>query len=337
MLTVHSWKDIYAYVSYGNIQGYVPSSYIRPASNDYFTRRLKVVKLDDIYTHEQMLADIAALQTLYPNTVQTDIIGYSELGRSIPVIRLGNLDAKYHVLLQGAIHGREHFTACLLMAMVDNALLNGIASDVCYHIIPMVNPDGVTISQTGVLNSTQTQIYWNDVAAGNTTASMTEYAQQWKANGLGVDLNGTFPANWKPNSNHDQPSSEGYRGTEPFDAAESRALRDYTLRYSFSTTFSFHSVGSVLYYKYGNRQDVNQLSYSLALAVEDVTGYIPTGFDGTTGAGYKDWAIDSLGIPSLTVEIGSYDSPLAEQEIYSTFAKFEGFMAAVDAWMRKNV
>ena len=246
------------------------------------------------------------------------------------------LDAKYHVLLQGAIHGREHYTACLLMAMADNALMNGIPSDVCYHIIPMVNPDGVVISQTGVLNSTQEAIYWNDVASGHTTATMAEYAKLWKANGLGVDLNGSFPANWKPNSSHTQPSSEGYRGTEPFDAAESRALRDYTLQYSFDTTFSFHASGSVLYYQYGDRKDVNQLSYSLALAVEAVTGYLTTWYDGTTGAGYKDWAIDSLGIPSLTVEIGSYEAPLMEQEIYSTFAKFEGFLSAVDAWLREN-
>ena len=336
-LTVHSWNEIYAYVTYDGKQGYVPSSYIRPANDNFFTKRLDVVTIEAVYSYEQMLVDIATLQVLYPDTLRTGSIGYSELGRSIPVLQLGSPDAKYHVLLQGAMHAREHFTACLLMALADNALKNGIAPDVCYHIIPMVNPDGVVISQTGVLNSNQTSIYWNDVVSGNTNYVISKYAEQWKANGLGVDLNANFPAGWEPSQKRPIPSSEGFRGTQPFSAAETQALRDYTLQYPFSTTFSFHSVGSVIYYQYGNRQDVIRLSYSLALAAQAVTGYIPTWYDGGSGLGYKDWAINSLGIPSLTIEIGSYDSPLADREIYSTFARFEGFLTAIAEWMRKNV
>ena len=70
-------------------------------------------------------------------------------------MRLKHINAQHHVLLQGAIHGREHLTAWLLMALADYWLDHGILGygDVCYHIIPMINPDGVTLSQTQSLSS----------------------------------------------------------------------------------------------------------------------------------------------------------------------------------------
>ena len=335
-VTIKGWYGKYALVACGDKQGYVLSSYLKPAATDYLTKRLKVVTLTDTYSYEQMLQDLSALQVRYPSTVRVASIGNSELGRRIPVLQLGNANAKYHVLLQGAMHAREHFTACLLMAMTDRALSQGIPSDVCYHIIPMSNPDGVVISQTGVLDSTQNAIYQQDLTAGYTTYNPITYAQQWKANALGVDLNRNFASGWAASLERPNPSCQKYRGSEAFCAAESRALRDYTLQYNFAATLSFHSSGSVIYYQYGNRQPVNRLSYSLALAAEAVTGYTPLSSDGTSGAGYKDWAMDALGIPSLTLEIGCYDSPVLQQEIYNTFARFEDFLPAINTWLRQN-
>lgn len=335
-VTLQGWYGKYALVTCGNQQGYVLSSYLRPADGDYLTKRLRVVTLTDQYFYDQMLSEISALQVMYPNTMRVASIGKSEQGRNIPVLQIGNSDAKYHVLMQGAIHAREHFTACLLMAVADNALAKGIADDVCYHIIPMSNPDGVILSQTGTMDATQTAIYQRDLTAGYTVNGPINYAKQWKSNALGVDLNRNFSSGWAVSLERPNPSSEKYRGPEPFSAAESRALRDYTLQNNFAATFSFHSSGSVIYYQYGNRQPVNNLSYSLALAAAGITGYTPLSSDGTTGAGYKDWAMDALGIPSLTLEIGCYDSPVLEQEIYNTFARFEGFLPAVNAWLRQT-
>lgn len=309
VVLLEKWVGKYALVTYGDTQGYVLSNYIKPADEAYLSKRLQVVVPTATYTYDQMLADISALQQLYPSKVHTASIGTSELGRKIPVIQLGNPEAEYHVLMQGAMHGREHFTAWLLMALSDFALSRGHAESVCYHIIPMSNPDGVCISQSETLNNVQTQIYQNDLNAGYTTSGVAYYAQQWKANGLGVDLNRNFSSGWEVSLEHPAASSEKYRGEEPFSAAESRALRDYTLQYDFDATISVHSHGNVIYYQYGKKQPVNSQSYDLALAVQGVTGYEPISYDGTTGAGYKDWAMDALGIPSLTLEIGCYNTP----------------------------
>ena len=332
-----SWNGRYAKVSYEDQEGYVLSSYIKPEDQSYITNALSVVKLNHVYTYEQMKADISQLAQMYPGILSVSSIGASELNRDIPVLRIGNEDAKYHVLFQGAIHGREHMTAWLLMALTNYWLANDIQTygDMCYHIIPMVNPDGVTISQTGTLSAQQESIYQQDKEKGYTTLDKAAYAALWKANALGTDLNRNFPAGWESITARDTASSEKYRGSSVFSAAESQCLRDYTLRYAFDATISYHANGSLIYYEYGSDESVNKESQNLAEAVEDVTGYPLEESSSVDGAGYKDWAIDYLGIPSLTIEVGCEDTPLAQRELYSIFVRNRSVMPEVARWLQK--
>ena len=330
------WDYTSAKVSYNGMTGYVAPNYIMPADPDYFEKTLSTVAPTNMYTYDQMLEDIKRLEQKYSETIEISSIGVSELGRNLPVIRIGKFDAKYNVLLQGAIHGREHMTAWLLMAMTDYWLERDILSygDVCYHIIPMMNPDGVTISQTGKLNDAQNEIYKNDKKSGFTSASKANYAKDWKANGLGVDLNRNFDAGWAENDDRRAPSAQNYRGHAPFSAAEAAALRDYTLRYDFDVTISYHSSGDLIYYAYGNKKAVNNASKSLAKAVKGVSGYpLRDNSEGSSG-GYKDWAQAELEIPSITIEIGRSDSPLAMREIYSVFVRNCRVLPAIARWLQ---
>lgn len=336
---LNQWVGRYALVTYGSKNGYVLSSYIRPEDTDYFQTFLDVVPPTDCYTYEQMLADMSVLSANYPQLISCESIGTSELGRDIPVVRFGNPDAQYHVLLQGAIHGREHMTAWLLMAMLDywiDRVDRDFQSfgDVCFHIIPMSNPDGVVISQNRMLNSDQMTIYQRDAALGYTSADINKYASAWKSNGFGVDLNRNFSAGWESAGERTQPSSQQYRGIFPFSASETRALRDYTQKYNFAATVSYHAHGSVIYDQYGEKQPVNSRSKSLGKAVSDMTGYELIESSGVVGAGYKDWAIDVMGIPSLTIEIGCQDAPLAERECYSIFARNCDVLLGIAQWLK---
>ena len=337
-LLFHKWVGQYALVTYNGRQGYVTANYIQPLDKDYFAKRLSVVSPTAMYAYEQMVMDMGKLQAAYPDYVRISSIGKSELGRDIPVMILGDPNAPNHVLMQGAMHAREHFTAWLLMAIMDHSLNAKLLSDnVCYHIIPMSNPDGVVLSQTQVLNENQAQIYQQDLARGYVNIGKAEYAKQWKANALGIDLNRNFPSGWENSLERNGPSLSRYRGESPLCAAESKALAEYNQSRKFHATFSFHSHGSVLYYQYGENKFVNDLSYSLALAVQAQTGYIPVGgSDGTAGAGYKDWAMDALGIPSVTVEIGSTQTPLETRDIYNTFARFEDLLPAISTWLSRR-
>lgn len=338
-VVLNKWSGKYAKVTYKGTTGYVLSYFIMPAKKDYFTVCLQVVKPTDTYTYQQMQEDISALKALYPDKVTVKSIGKSELGKDIPVMLLGNPSAKQHVFIQAAIHGREHMTAWLAMTMADYALSQNqlAAGDVCYHIVPMSNPDGVEISQTGkLLTAEQKAIYKKDLAAGYTNSGTAYYAKNWKANALGVDLNRNFPSGWENSRDRLNPSYQAHCGSAPFIAAETKALRDYTLSNSFSATISLHSQGSVLYYNYGKKQPVNDLSRSLALAVQKEIGYTMVKDDGTTGAGYKDWVMDELGIPSLTIETGSIGCPLPKRENSNLFARFHNVLPAITAWLQEN-
>lgn len=334
IITLNEWHGKYALVTYNGQQGYVLANYIRPVENTYFETNLTVLKPTVYYSYKQMNADIATLQAMYPNQFQAEVMAISEMERDIPVIKLGNPKAERHVLIQGAIHGREHFVSWLLMAIIDYSLSQQLLDEtVCYHIIPMMNPDGVVISQSEQLGKIQLPIYESDLALGFTEENQNIYAQQWKANALGVDINRNFPSGWSNSTERPVVSSEKFRGTRPFTSCEAQALRDYTLANEFDATLSFHSHGSVIYYKYGNKQPVNSLSYDFALAMQRVTGYIPLEYDGTTGAGYKDWVMDTLGIPSLTLEVGCAEPPIADRDIYNCFARCKDILPAVSAWL----
>ena len=142
-------------------------------------------------------------------------------------------------------------------------------------------------------------------------------------------------AGWEEIDGRSRPSSHLYEGDAPFSAAETAALRDYTLRYDFDVTVSYHATGSLLYAEYGGRQDVNALSRSLGEAVSEVTGYPLTG-NGKSCAGYKDWAIDALGIPSLTIEVGCHSAPLAEEELASVFFRNLRVLPAIARWLQRS-
>lgn len=336
-VTVKGWNCKYAWVEYQGIKGYIMACYLKPDEGAYINSVLDTVPMTDKLTYDQMMDALVSFDLNHPELVDLEIIGYSSLGRQIPVIRIGDINAKHHVLLHGAIHGREYATTWVLMTMIDYWLDRDLMSfgDVCYHIIPMVNPDGVTISQTKTIPDSLLSVYQYDLENGYTTLSKSEYAKYWKANGLGIDLNRNFPAGWDKVADRSQPSSRNFKGTEPFDAVETQMLRDYTFRYEFDATVSYHAMGCVIYYDYGDNKTVNAQSKSLAQSVNKVTGYLMIASNGNSHAGYKDWAIDTMQIPSLTIEIGCEDTPLAAKEMYSLFIRNRDVLPAIAKWLKK--
>lgn len=333
------WYEKFAKVRFKGKVGYVLSNYIKPVDETFVIRQLDYLQITDAYTYEQMLEDANTMAQEYPELVTLEIAGQSELGRDIPVLRIGSEDAQYHVFFQAAIHGSEHLTAWLAMALADYWLDNGLLSygDICWHIMPMSNPDGVTVAQSLLVSDTQKTIYQSDLSQGYTADGWADYVWQWKANGLGVDLNRNFPAGWDLIRYREDPSAALYAGEEPFSAAEAKVLRDYTLRYDFGVTVSYHTMGSLIYYAYGNNTAVNRLSKDLAKAVRDTTGYVLAGSSSVDGAGYKDWAIDALGIPSLTVEVGAGYPVIADREMYAIFLRNYQIMPTIALWLQEGL
>lgn len=298
----------------------------------------QVVPVVEKYSYDQMVQDLNTLQGRYGAHLQVHAIGTSLDGRTLYEAVLGNPDAPKHILIHGGIHAREYMTPLLVMKQLEYGAefydtgtfrgepYSGILNSVAVHFVPMVNPDGIALSQFGLdairseeLRQQIQQAYQEDLAQGRTRESFDRYLTHWKTNGRGVDLNQNFPANWDLVTASPVPSYGTYKGTSPLSEPESRALADLVNSRTWSATVSYHSMGNVIYWDYPGNQ-VQQASGELATVVAGLTGYqtLPSSGHG----GFKDWTqIKENPVPGITVEVGSVSCPLPlsqYQEIWNS-------------------
>lgn len=300
-----------------------------PGRIDYFTETVTnpVVKVVEKYSYDQMVQDIQSLSSRYGNKMQTNIFGTTPDGRNLYEIILGNQNAGKHILIHAGIHAREYMTPLLVMKQLEYGLefyekgsyegqpLSNILDKVAIHYVPMVNPDGIGLSQFGIsfirsgeLRQTIQQCYENDLSLGRTQAAFEHYLLYWKANARGVDLNQNFPANWESVTSSSLPSYATYKGESALSEPESQALADLTNSRIWAATISYHSMGEVIYWDYSGNQQY-QASKDLVELVAASTGYRPAGSSGH--GGYKDWTqIKENPIPGLTIETGNVACPL---------------------------
>lgn len=181
------------------------------------------------------------------------------------------------LIVQSCIHAREYITTYLTLKLIDNYKRVGRYGTV--YFVPMLNPDGVKIA-----------LYQNPL---------------YKANANGVDLNVNFDARYGAGrQNVRVKGSENFIGEYAFCEPETRGIRDFTLLVKPDATISYHAKGEEIYYEFF--QDKNRLlrDYSLAQAVAKTTNYTIKSTPDSAG-GYKDWCIEKLGIPALTIEVGN--------------------------------
>lgn len=306
-----------------------------------------IVQPVEKYTHQQMAADIQSLKNRYGDRLQVNTIGWSRDGKAIYEIIVGNIDAPKHVLLQGAIHGREYMTPLLMMNQVEMALANydtgcydnmalaDMFQQTALHFVPMTNPDGVAVSQFG-LDGIQSEAlrqeilasYASDVAVGKTTAPLEHYLPYWKSNGAGVDLNNNFPAYWEELTlPTDAGSFANCKGISPLSEPETQALASLSTQRSWAAAISYHSMGNIIYWDTEGNQTA-QASLALARSVSQVTGY---SIDNSKGkGGYKDWMqLNGQMVPSITIEVGSVSCPMPLSEYPSVWNQNKSVWARV--------
>ncbi|MPM83191.1 Gamma-D-glutamyl-L-diamino acid endopeptidase 1 [bioreactor metagenome] len=255
-------------------------------------------------------------------------------GRELQAIVIGDANASHHVLVQGSMHARENMCSLLCTALAERLLQKGGEADVCFHILPMVNPDGVTIQQSAEMPENILEIYKSDGAKGLSVDTGLVYLAQWQANANGVDLNRNFDALWDKIDTTEGPSFTNYRGTAVESEPETKALVTYTDQYKFDATLSYHATGSALYWEFGEDAAINAASLHLAEAIKAVSAYEPIGDSGGSYGGYKDWAMLQKKIPSVTIEIGTRTAPLLEAEFSNVWFRNRDVLPAVAQWIR---
>ena len=199
------------------------------------------------------------------------------------------------IVVQYTIHAREYICTFLALKQIEDFLRLGAKGTV--YFIPLMNPDGVEIALS------KEPLY--------------------KANGRGVDLNVNFDAHWgEGKTNTHVCGSENYIGKHPFSEPESRALRDFTLKVKPDLTVSYHSKGEEIYWEFFQDGKRRRRDFSFAKVVSDVTGYEIKSTPDSVG-GYKDWCVEELKIPALTLEVGSdqLSHPIGKERLSSVYDK----------------
>ncbi len=248
-------------------------------------------------------------------------IGESIMGRSIPIITLGN--GKKSVLYVGAHHGMEWITSVLLLRFINEYCelykknsriytytLNYIFSTRTIYIIPMLNPDGVDYQINGV--SEDNVLYGRLLKMNGNSADFSH----WQANARGVDLNHNYNCGFAEYKQleAEQGIGEGaptrFSGNMPESEPEAASLCNF-LRFNddIRAVLSFHTQGEEIYYTSGDK--IAPRSKTMAAALSRMSGYLLSKPEGAAAyGGLTDWFIAEFNKPSFTVECGKGENPL---------------------------
>jgi g-D-glutamyl-meso-diaminopimelate peptidase len=272
-----------------------------------------IVETNQPYTYQLLQKDLWQLRANYQLEIET--IGQTHFGRKVYAFRIGN--GPQNVLLIGSHHGREWITSSLLMKMAEDYLSakkhnqligeysTAIFNDVSLWVVPMLNPDGVTIQQ-GFIDKFP---YFHRKRLTMMNENLADFTR-WKANGVGVDLNRQYPAGWeelpeKPRFH----SYQFFKGKRPIEAKEIRAIVQFTERIQPEMAIAYHSSGQEIYWNYRNGDNIER-DRKIAEGVSQLTGYkLGDPPKKAVGGGFTDWFITTYQKPAMTIEI----CPLVEE------------------------
>lgn len=271
---------------------------------------------------------VRVINQLYPEFTELEKIGQSVEGRAIYALKVGN--GKKEILMDAALHAREHMTANVLMEMIDQYTVSyrantkfagyntkSVLNKTAIWFVPMMNPDGVTLVQNG-LKSMQPKNQ-KIIKAYNKSSNY----KRWKSNARGVDLNRNFDGVWSLLGNTPK-SFMGYKGTAAFSEPESKALKGFVERHKFKTNYSYHSSGQILYwYNFQNKKNYAR-DLNLTKKVSKITGYgVIAPLNNRASGSSADWFILKQKQPGLTVEIAPYagNGPVPHKYWSSIWAK----------------
>lgn len=282
---------------------------------------------DTKYSYSDMSRDIKKMAKSYQDVMELSVLTKTADSNNVYCIRLGNENAKKKILIQSTMHAREWLNSQLVMKMAERCCkyyysgkYNGTAynklfNKVCVYIVPMLNPDGVNISQYGLKRIKSSSLKKLVKRLGRGSYS------RWKANARGVDLNRNFNAGFRKNSSRGtRRGREGYSGPYALSERETKAIAKLIDETKPKAVINYHEAGRVIYYT---------RSSSLLNLVRQKTGYRPiresiSGANGSLG----DY-LTKKGITWCTPETCSGTAPVGHSQFYYEWGKHRDMVQAV--------
>ncbi|MBQ8085313.1 MAG: hypothetical protein IJ232_04320 [Lachnospiraceae bacterium] len=286
------------------------------------------------YTYTEMLNDINKISEKYPDYIHVSIIGKTVDNRNIHDIVLGNPEAPKCVMFQASAHAREYMCSQLVMRQIEYYLENynkrykgesyhDIFDKVCVHIVPMTNPDGVTLAQKGV-NGLRSKSLRKKLKRMRGIGNPSN----WKANARGVDINRQFDYKFpRGRSLNKYACYAGYGGPRPASERESKALLYVVNTYKPKATVSYHAMGNVVFHGYKCDKTTSKKMQRLTAKIKSITGYSYLYTE--PGPGFANYINYKKHIPSTTVEIGMYTTPVPSSQFPTVWKQNKNVIAAV--------
>lgn len=254
----------------------------------------------------------------YKNKYNVKVIGQTSLGRKIYAVEKC-VDKNFSTaIFVASVHAREYVATDLLCKFLDDGLFDNIKNFNITFIL-MANPDGVELCYYGLSSVCDEIIRHNLLVAnsGNLDFSL------WKANANGVDINNNFDAKFGHNAHKNMPASQGYIGKFAESENETKALVEYAKSKNIFFTISYHTKGEEIYYNFFQSSKHLERDEQIAQKFAQSTGYLIKNVESVSSGGFKDWCVQKLKIPALTIELAS-DSlvhPIGEQYLEDIFER----------------
>ena len=270
------------------------------------------------HTYAGLCRALVAAAAAHPDIARLFPIGRSWQGRTLWAMEIStHLADGTHppgILFDGLHHGLEHLSLEMTLAIL-SWLLDGYGHDAtisrlvetrAIFIVFDVNPDGAAA----------------DIAGG--------WFHTWRKNrqaepggAVGTDLNRNYADHWgccglvSPN-----PASAYYRGTSPFSAPETRAIRDFVRSLVFGghqeirVAITFHASGRLILWPYGYtttavpadmRPDDHLVFVAMGRAMSRLDGYLAEQASGlyVDSGSARDWYYGTQGIFAYTFELAT--------------------------------
>ncbi len=269
------------------------------------------------HNYTEMVEKINAAAQDHADIVEKFSIGQSYEGRELWAVKISDNpevdEDEAEVLYVSMHHAREHLTVemalYLLSLFTDNygtdSKITELVNSREIIIVFSLNPDGAEYDVEDGSYS-----FWRKNRQPNSGSS-----------NIGTDLNRNYGYNWGCcGGSSGSTGSDTYRGTSPFSAPETAALRDYINsrvvdgKQQITTAISFHTYSELILYPYGYTytdvpgdmtQDDHNVFVALANEMASSNGYTPEQSSDLyiVDGDMTDWAYGEHNIFAFTFEM----------------------------------
>ena len=280
------------------------------------------------YTYTEMKKDISMLCKNYHGIVKSHVFGKSEDNRNLYDVTVGNPNAKKSLMVVASIHAREYMTTVVTMAQIEYYLQNYYSKidgksvsktldNICIHFVPMANPDGVTISQSG----------FNAIKNKSLRAKLKKMPgshRQWKSNARGVDLNRNYAYKFRKRGYRGQ---EGYSGPKANSESETRAISKLITNLKskgLKGAVNYHTMGSIIFGGIRSSASAYKNTKRMYKVARNTTKYTSSESVGYGSTGYgnlREYFMYTKKVPSITIEVGRYCNPVPQSQFKGIWNK----------------